>query len=220
MTTGPQSEPVLVLATGNRHKYSELRQVLKSWPVRLQAAFEFPDLPEAIEDGVSFAENAGKKARHYARLLRLPCLADDTGLVVEALDGRPGVHSARYAGPGATDADNCAKLLSEMAGQSNRRAHFACVLALASPNGALLTWEGRCEGELITTPRGNSGFGYDPLFLLPERNLTLAEIPLEDKSGFSHRGRALAGFLAEFETVLAWLRRHDEPSGEARQRRG
>lgn len=196
----------IILATGNHNKLRELREILKSFPIKLHALADFPPVPEAVEDGATFAENALKKAAHYAALLNLPCMADDSGLVVEALEGRPGVFSARYAGPVATDWENCEKLLKEMNGQENRAAYFACVLALVVPDGQSRIWEGRCHGILINERRGEHGFGYDPLFFLPEVNKTLAEIPLAEKSGYSHRGKALARFMAEFPSVQAWLR--------------
>jgi XTP/dITP diphosphohydrolase len=198
-------DTLLVLATGNRKKASEIKEVLKDIPVVLRTLDEFAPMPEPMEDGTTFLANARSKAVHYARLLGLPCLADDTGLVVEALHGLPGVHTARYAGPKATDRENCDKLLREMATTTNRAAHFACVLALAVPNGEVLSWEGRCDGEIITERRGASGFGYDPLFLLPEVHKTLAEIPLEEKGAFSHRGKALRRFIADFDMVRNWL---------------
>lgn len=196
---------LLVLATGNRKKASEIKEILKDIPVVLRTLTEFAPMTEPVEDGTTFLANARSKAVHYARLLGQPCLADDTGLVVETLHGRPGVHTARYAGPKATDRENCDKLLREMATATNRAAHFACVLVLAVPDGEVLSWEGRCDGEIITEFRGTSGFGYDPLFLLPEVNRTLAQIPLEEKGAFSHRGKALARFIAEFDLVRKWL---------------
>lgn len=195
----------IVLATGNRNKLREMREILKDFPLELLALDTFPPVPEAVEDGTTFAENAVKKASHYAGLLNLPCMADDSGLVVEALGGRPGVFSARFAGPAATDWENCELLLKEMDGKTNRSAYFACVLALVAPNGQALTWEGRCCGSIINERRGEHGFGYDPLFMLSDVNKTLAEIPLTQKSAFSHRGEALARFMAEFQTVQAWL---------------
>lgn len=196
---------LLVLATGNRKKASEIKEILKDSTIFLRTLADFAPMSEPVEDGTTFLANARTKAMHYARLLGLPCLADDTGLVVEALNGRPGVHTARYAGPKATDRENCDKLLREMATATNRAAHFACVLALAVPDGEVLSWEGRCDGEIIAEFRGASGFGYDPLFLLPEVNRTLAEIPLAEKGAFSHRGKALAQFIAELDMVLKWL---------------
>ena len=197
---------IIVLATSNTHKLQEFQEMLKDFPVSIKSLADFGPMPEAVEDGATFDDNAYKKALHYAKVLGLPCLADDSGLVVDALEGRPGVYSARYSGPGATDWSNCEKLLGEMKGISNRSAHFVCVLSLATPAGPALTWEGRCDGEIITERRGESGFGYDPVFFYPEFGKTFAEIPMEQKSSISHRGRALAGFAAEFDKVQIWLR--------------
>ena len=196
---------IIVLATSNTHKLQEFQEMLKDFPVSIKSLADFGPMPEAVEDGATFDDNAYKKALHYAKVLGLPCLADDSGLVVDALEGRPGVYSARYSGPGATDWSNCEKLLGEMKGISNRSAHFVCVLSLATPAGPALTWEGRCDGEIITERRGESGFGYDPVFFYPEFGKTFAEIPMEQKSSISHRGRALAGFAAEFDKVQIWL---------------
>jgi XTP/dITP diphosphohydrolase len=197
---------IIVLATSNKNKLKEIQEILKDFPVSIKSLADFGPMPEAIEDGATFEDNAYKKAIHYAKVLGLPCLADDSGLVVDALEGRPGVYSARYSGPGATDWSNCEKLLGEMAGQGNRSAHFVCVLSLATPAGPALTWEGRCDGELISERRGDSGFGYDPIFFYPEFGKTFAELSMEQKSKVSHRGRALAEFAAEFDKVQIWLR--------------
>ena len=197
---------IIVLATSNKNKLKEIQERLKGFPVAITSLADFGPMPEAVEDGATFEENAYKKAFHYAKVLGLPCLADDSGLVVDALEGRPGVYSARYSGPEATDWDNCEKLLGEMAGRDNRAAHFVCVLSLATPAGPALTWEGRCDGELLSERRGESGFGYDPLFLCTEFGKTFAEASMEEKGGVSHRGRALAQFAAEFDKVQVWLR--------------
>jgi len=197
---------IIVLATSNQNKLREIKEILKDFPVSIKSLADFGPMPEAVEDGETFDDNAYKKSLHYAKVLGLPCLADDSGLVVDALDGRPGVYSARYAGLDATDWENCEKLLGEMAGQTNRAAHFVCVLSLATPAGPALTWEGRCDGEIIDERRGDSGFGYDPVFFYPEFGKTFAEMSMETKSSFSHRGRALAEFAAEFPQVQTWLR--------------
>ena len=197
---------IIVLATRNKNKLKEIQELLKGFPVVIKSLADFGPMPEAVEDGETFDENAYKKAIHYAKVLGVPCLADDSGLAVDALDGRPGVYSARYAGPGATDWDNCEKLLGEMAGLTKRTAHFVCVLSLATPAGPALTWEGRCDGEIIHERRGESGFGYDPVFFSPELGKTFAEVTMAEKSGVSHRGRALAEFAAEFAKVQVWLR--------------
>lgn len=197
---------IIVLATSNKNKLKEIKELLKDFSVSIRSLADFGPMPEAVEDGETFDDNAYKKAFHYARMLGLPCLADDSGLVVDALEGRPGVYSARYSGPNATDWDNCEKLLTEMQGKENRAAHFVCVLSLATPDGPALTWEGRCDGVITTERRGESGFGYDPVFFYPEFGKTFAEVPMDQKSSVSHRGRALAEFVAEFGKVQAWMR--------------
>jgi XTP/dITP diphosphohydrolase len=197
---------IIVLATSNKNKLKEIQELLKGYPVAIKSLADFGPMPEAVEDGETFDENAYKKAIHYAKVLGVPCLADDSGLAVDALDGRPGVYSARYAGLGATDWDNCEKLLGEMAGTTKRTAHFVCVLSLATPAGPALTWEACCDGEITHERRGESGFGYDPVFFSPELGKTFAEVSMAEKSSVSHRGRALADFAAEFANVQVWLR--------------
>lgn len=202
---------IIVIATGNKNKVKELRELLKDTALDLKTLADFGPMPEAIEDGETFDDNAYKKAFHYARILGLPCLADDSGLVVGALAGRPGVYSARYAGEDASDRENCDKLLKEMEGKSNRKAYFICVLSLATPGGPALTWEGRCQGEIAVKRCGESGFGYDPVFYYPDFGKTFAEVAMEDKSTVSHRGKAMAEFAAEIDNVQAWTRqRMDE----------
>jgi XTP/dITP diphosphohydrolase len=197
---------IIVLATGNANKIEEIKELLQVFPVTIKSLQDFGPMPQAVEDGETFEENAYKKALHYAKVLGLPCLADDSGLVVDALDGRPGVYSARYAGEHATDWENCEKLLEEMKGVPLRSAHFVCVLSLATPKGPALTWEGRCDGEITIQRQGESGFGYDPVFFSPDYGKTFAEITREEKGRVSHRGRALADFSAEFAKVQIWLR--------------
>ena len=141
----------IVLATRNEGKVKELREVLKDFPIDLRGLNDFGPIPEAVEDGETFDENAYKKAIFTARVLGLPAISDDSGLVVKALNGAPGVYSARYAGENASDADNIKKLLAEMTGEDDRRAAFECVISLAVPSGPALTYEGRCEGEITTS---------------------------------------------------------------------
>jgi len=195
----------LVLATTNKGKLAEMREMLKSFEVEILSLADFGPIPEIIEDGETFDDNAYKKAHQTAKYLGLPAIADDSGLVVEALGGRPGVHSARYAGPDATDEDNIRKLLAEMEGVDDRRAAFECVISIAVPSGPALTYEGRCEGEIAREPAGESGFGYDPVFFCPEYGRTFAQCSMEEKNRVSHRGRALAEMAAEFDKVLTWL---------------
>ena len=196
---------ILVLATRNAGKVREFQMMLADYPVEIRGLGDFGPIPEVVEDGATFDDNAYKKAWHTAKILGLPAIADDSGLEVEALGGAPGVYSARYAGQGASDADNIAKLLGEMTGKTNRKAAFACVISIAVPSGAALTYEGRCEGEITETVRGKGGFGYDPVFFYPPLAKTFAEIPLQEKNRVSHRGRALAEVRSEFDKILQWL---------------
>ena len=196
---------VIVLATKNAGKVKEFQQLLKNFPVEIKNLNDFGPIPEVEEDGTTFDDNAYKKASFTAKVLGLPAIADDSGLVVEALDGAPGVRSARFASENATDKENIEKLLHEMEGISNRKAAFECVISIAVPSGPALTYEGRCEGEITVKPEGTSGFGYDPIFYYPEYGKTFAEISGEEKNKVSHRGRALQEVAAEFDKVLAWL---------------
>jgi XTP/dITP diphosphohydrolase len=184
-----------VLATRNAHKLKELGSLL--------APHELDPLPGDVElppeTGSTFAENALMKAAAAAAATGRAALADDSGIVVDALAGAPGIYSARYAGPGATDEQNLAKLLAELEGQADRRAAYVCALALAGPTGAHEVFEARCEGTLIDSPRGTGGFGYDPAFVPDERppgdERTMAELSPEEKDEISHRGRAARAFL-------------------------
>ena len=196
---------VLVLATRNKGKTNEIKNLLENFPVTLMNLDDFGPIPEVVEDGETFDDNAYKKASFTARVLGFPALADDSGLVVEALAGEPGVYSARYAGENASDEDNLKKLLANMDGQANRKAAFECVISIAVPTGAALTYEGRCEGEITLTPSGSEGFGYDPVFYYPDLKKTFAEIGLNEKSRVSHRGKALQEVTQEFDKVLVWL---------------
>ncbi len=196
---------IIVLATRNGGKIKEFQEMLKDFPVEIKNLNDFGPIPEVEEDGETFDDNAYKKALFAAKVLGLPAIADDSGLVVEALAGAPGVKSARYAGEKATDQDNINKLLKELEGQSNRKAAFECVLSIAVPSGPALTYEGRCEGEITLQPQGDAGFGYDPVFYYPEYDKTFAEISGDEKNRVSHRGRALAELVSEFDKVLAWL---------------
>ena len=196
---------IIVLATTNANKLKEFREMVKDFPVEIRSLADFGPIPPVIEDGATFDDNAYKKAHQTARVLGLPTIADDSGLVVEALDGAPGVYSARYAGEGATDADNCTKLLESLKGISNRKAAFQCVLSVAVPSGPALTYEGRCEGIIIDERRGNSGFGYDQIFFHEGLGKTFAECNMEEKNRVSHRGLAMAELTAEFSNILKWL---------------
>jgi len=199
---------ILVIATRNKGKTLEIKELLKKFPVEIKNLDDFGPIPHLEEDGDTFDENAYKKASFAARILGLPALADDSGLIVEALDGAPGIHSARYAGENATDKQRYLKLLDEMNGKSNRKAAFECVISIAVPTGPALTYEARCEGLIATEPAGSNGFGYDPVFCYPPYKKTFAQITIEEKNLISHRGKALAELKSEFEKVLIWIRQH------------
>lgn len=196
---------LIVLATTNQNKVKEFKQLITDFPVQVKSLADFGSLPEVIEDGESFDENAYKKAHHYAKILGIPAIADDSGLVVEALAGAPGVRSARYSGENANDGENCAKLLREMKGQLNRKASFVCVLSIAVPSGPALTYEASCEGTILEQPRGSGGFGYDPLFYYEPLQRSFAELSTEEKNKVSHRGKVLAELSGEFDKVMKWL---------------
>ncbi|WP_320040403.1 XTP/dITP diphosphatase [uncultured Desulfobacter sp.] len=209
---------ILVLASTNKGKTRELQERLQGYPVDIKNLSDFGPIPEVIEDGETFDDNAYKKASFTARVLGYPALADDSGLCVEALGGAPGVYSARYAGENATDQDNVDKLLETMKNEKNRKAAFECVISIAVPTGAALTYEGRCEGVLTREPEGNNGFGYDPLFFFSELNKTFAQLSMEEKANVSHRGKALQEITQEMDKILDWIdiqmsRINTEPGG-------
>ena len=196
---------ILVLATRNEGKVREFRHLLKDFPVELKGLNDFGPIPDVVEDGRTFDDNAYKKSFSAASALGLPAIADDSGLVVTALGGAPGVKSARYAGETATDAENIEKLLKAMDGKTDRRAAFECVISIAMPTGPALTYEARCEGEIVSTPRGSEGFGYDPVFYFPPLEKTFAELSVDEKNQVSHRGKALREVGDEFDKILKWL---------------
>jgi XTP/dITP diphosphohydrolase len=184
----------LLVATGNRGKFREIEGILRNEVAKLYSLEGFPGIPQVEEDGATFVENAVKKAQSAASATGKPVIADDSGLEVDALGGRPGVYSARFAGKDADDSTNNAKLLGELANipEEQRNAAFRCVIALCFPDGRCRTFAGTLHGVILNEPRGTDGFGYDPLFLVPEYGRTLAELPLEVKNAISHRGQALA----------------------------
>jgi XTP/dITP diphosphohydrolase len=198
----------LVIATSNKGKTSEIKDLLKGFPVDIKNLNDFGPIPPLKEDGNTFDENAYQKASFAARILGLPALADDSGLLVEALGDAPGIHSARYAGKNATDEQRYLKLLNEMKGKSNRNAAFECVISIAVPTGSALTYEARCQGLITERPAGSNGFGYDPIFFYPPLNKTFAELTREEKSRVSHRGKAFAELKDEFDKVLIWIRQN------------
>lgn len=182
----------IVLATRNRHKGEELTALLGDLNIRIRTLADFPDAPEVEEDGVTCEANAIKKATEIARATGLTAVADDTGLEVDALGGRPGVYAARYAGEGATYEDNCRKLIQELSGvpRERRTARFITVAAIAVPGEPAQVASGSLEGTITEAPAGSGGFGYDPVFYVPEVGATLAEISTEQKNRISHRAKA------------------------------
>jgi XTP/dITP diphosphohydrolase len=198
--------PPLLLASSNPGKLREYRALAGDAATNLSLDLlpNFADIPEFEESAPTFGENAAAKAIYYSRLADLPAtmtnrlvIADDSGLCVTALGGRPGVHSARYAGPHASSADRIAKLLGELraSGSTDRSAHFVCVLALADRGRTLAVVSDSVSGEILDAPRGQVGFGYDPVFFFPTLGKTFAELPPEQKNLYSHRGRAFRKLL-------------------------
>jgi XTP/dITP diphosphohydrolase len=182
----------IVLASSNPGKLREYREMAAGSPFQLELLPDFAELPPFDESAPTFAENAAGKALHYSRYTPEIVLADDSGLVVPALGGAPGVHSARHAGPTATDEDRYLKLLHEMTGKQGgqRSARFVCVIALARRGRALTIVSDRAEGLLADEPRGSNGFGYDPIFFFPKLGRTFAEVTPSEKNAYSHRGKA------------------------------
>lgn len=195
----------LILATNNRNKIVEIRDKFADvMGLELVPLASYPDPPEIVEDGKTFRENAEKKARGIAAFTGELSMADDSGLEIEALDGRPGVYSARYGGEGATDEDRNRTVLEEMRDvlPGRRAARFVCVIAICGPDGRCVFAEGECGGVIAAGMKGARGFGYDPIFFLPDRGKTMAELPLEEKNRISHRARALEK-ARELLTVIA-----------------
>ncbi|MCP4138590.1 MAG: XTP/dITP diphosphatase [bacterium] len=185
----------LVIATKNKNKIIEIQNKFAGVEgLELISLNGFENVPDVEENGATFEENALKKAREISQFTNMPVLADDSGIVVDALDGRPGIYSARYGQPEAvTDEDRNRLLLKEMDGvkEEGRTARFVCVIAIAHPGGEEKIARGECEGIIAASLKGDHGFGYDPIFFLPEYGKTMAEIPLEEKNKISHRARAL-----------------------------
>jgi len=192
--SAPAARPALVLATRNEHKLAEVREIL--------TGYEVLALPEAIvlppEEGATFVANAAGKARAAHAATGLAAIADDSGIEAAALGGRPGVHSARYAGPGAGDEENLALLLAELADTGDRRVAYVCAIVHVAADGTETVREGRCEGTLARRPRGDGGFGYDPAFVPDDLadGRTMAELSAAEKHAISHRGRALRAIAA------------------------
>ncbi len=195
---------ILYLASGNQGKLREFRAAAAARGIEIKSVPRFHELPTCVEDGGSFEENAGKKARHYSQYVEGLTFADDSGICVDALGGAPGVHSARYSGSEATEASNNSKLLGELSDfpPEDRSAHYTCVIALGGKGKLLGTFEGRANGLIIETPRGSGGFGYDPYFFFPPLGRTFAELNPQEKFDASHRGEAFRKLLEFLPTLL------------------
>lgn len=191
-----------VLATHNPGKLAEMKAILSGLGVEVVSPAEAGVEVDVEETGTTFAENAMLKAKAVCAAAGLPAIADDSGLCVNALNGGPGVYSARYGGEGLDDRGRCRLLLQNLRGQTTRAAHFTCAVACAFPNGDTLTAEGRCDGAIAFAPLGEGGFGYDPVFLVPEKGKTFGQIGPEEKSKISHRAKALAAFAEKLGTYL------------------
>jgi XTP/dITP diphosphohydrolase len=196
------AQKTILIATQNQGKLVELREMLAGSPIEIATLADFPEVPEVVESGSTFAENARLKAAGYAISTSLNALADDSGLEVDALDGRPGVLSAHYGGNGTSFPEKMALLLGELesTGDAKRRARFVCHIAVTDPNGNVVhEAEGICEGVIAHEPRGDSGFGYDPIFIPNGYELTFGELPTSVKQEISHRSRA-------FRPIIPFLR--------------
>lgn len=192
----------IFLATGNKHKIDEIKAIFKNVKdIEILSIKDGIEIPEVVEDGDTFEANSAKKALEIAKFTGMITIADDSGLCVDALNGEPGVYSARYSGEGATDASNNAKLIKNLQGIENRKAHFVSVITLGKPDGRAYSFRGEVEGEIIDIPRGDTGFGYDPHFYVAEYEKTLAEMP-EMKNVISHRANALKKLEVELENIL------------------
>ena len=203
----------LVLATRNEGKISEFKDLITGSGIEIKSLKDFGPIPSVEENGATFEGNAYKKAAFTAKVLGVPALADDSGLMVGALGGMPGVKSARYAGEDATDKENNLKLLMAMKDVQERDAFFMCIIAIAVPAGPALLYEGRCDGQITQESIGKNGFGYDPLFYFPPLKKTFAQMKSEEKNRVSHRGKAMSELRFEFDKVLIWLRKRlaEEP---------
>ena len=191
-----------VLATHNPGKLREMAAILGQYGVEVVSPADVGITVDVDETGTTFAENAMLKAKAICAAADLPAIADDSGLCVDALNGGPGVYSARYGGEGLDDKGRYTLLLQNMRGQTTRAAHFACAIACAFPNGDELTAEGHCDGTIAFAPMGEGGFGYDPVFFVPEKAKTFGQLTAEEKSAISHRGKALKAFSEKLATYL------------------
>ena len=196
-----------VLATQNLKKREEMAAILGDLGIEIVAEDELGVKVEVEETGKSFAENAALKAKAVMEATGMPAIGDDSGLCVDALDGAPGVYSARYGGEGLNDAGRCALLLDSLRGKTDRRAHFETVICCAFPNGEWIAARGKCHGTIAFAPMGTNGFGYDPLFFITDLRKTFAQLTPEEKAAISHRGNALRTFK---DKLIQYLSEHPE----------
>lgn len=193
----------IFLATGNKHKIDEIKAIFSNIEnVEILSIKDGIEIPEVVEDGETFEANSAKKALEIAKFTGMITIADDSGLCVDALNGAPGVYSARYSGENATDESNNAKLMEVMKNETNRKCHFVSVITLGKPDGRVYSFRGEIEGELLYEPKGKDGFGYDPYFYVEEYKKSLAEMP-EIKNKISHRANALKKLEKELAKILA-----------------
>ena len=192
----------LLVASNNQHKIGELKSILASSNLKVISPDEIGGIPEVDETGSTFKENASLKAVEIAKLKNIYVFADDSGLEVEALDWRPGIYSARYAGPKASDLDRINKLLTELGNEQNRKARFVCVIAISDPKGKVKTFRGEAYGQILYSPKGTSGFGYDPVFQPAGYDKTFAELQPEIKNSISHRANAMRKALPELKKIV------------------
>ncbi|MGM0508242.1 MAG: XTP/dITP diphosphatase [Fusobacteriota bacterium] len=193
----------IFLATKNKGKIKEMKKMLENVPnIEVLSFLDGISTPEIIEDGNSFEENSCKKASEIAKYLQMWSIADDSGIVVEALDGAPGIYSARYAGENATDVENLEKLRKQMKKEENKKAKYVAVISISDPDGNTHSFKGELKGEIIDKKLGENGFGYDPIFYLPEYKKTSAEISSELKNEISHRGKALKKLKQNINNII------------------
>jgi len=197
---------VLVLATRNKGKKREFELLFNGLPIEIKDVSEFQKITEFEEKGSTFEEIAINKAQFVSKALDLPAIADDSGLTVEALNGAPGIFSARYAGKSATNNENNRKLLEKMEGKENRNAIFVCSIAIYKPTDQVLTYTGRCSGIILAEPAGTNGFGYDPFFYYSPFGKTFAQLSVEEKNRVSHRGQAMMKLKKDFKKIMIWLK--------------
>ncbi|MBT2656853.1 XTP/dITP diphosphatase [Bacillus sp. ISL-18] len=194
----------VIIATKNPGKAREFEEIFSSRGIAVRTLLDFPELPDVEETGTTFEENAILKAEAISRALDKMVIGDDSGLIIDALDGRPGIFSARYAGEPKNDQNNTDKVLGELQGvpEEKRTARFYCALAIAVPSQETRTVSGTCEGRILEEPRGTNGFGYDPVFYVPEKGLSMAELSSEEKNQLSHRANALKKLDVMLDTIL------------------